>query len=348
MQIRQANVNFSQQQLLQQSTRQVTAVIEDGRLQPQSGPADAQRPAGTVTALAFNARSELRQQAILSVATVTGSGKLAEPDQLATSDYRLLLLKAMVETLTGKKIELAQIDTKTPESVSAATAVNRSPAGGQSQRTTVTLDLLQEYEYSEVTIAAALTDDKGNSLSISLSVVMERRYQQQTLGVLVEQGYIKDPLVINFAGDTLRLSEQRSGFDLDGDGSLEQIARFASDSAYIALDRNGDGIVNDGSELFGPRTGAGFAEFAVLDEDGNGFVDSGDSLFDQLVAFQPGMGIIGNLSTMGVQALFTGSVDSPFRITDSNNRSLADVRATGFYLDANNLPGSLQQIDLNV
>ena len=40
-------------------------------------------------------------------------------------------------------------------------------------------------------------------------------------------------------------------------------------SGYLALDKNGDGTINDGSELFGTRNGDGFADLAQYDEDGN-------------------------------------------------------------------------------
>ena len=40
-------------------------------------------------------------------------------------------------------------------------------------------------------------------------------------------------------------------------------------NAFLSLDKNSDGIINDGSELFGAASGNGFADLAKYDEDGN-------------------------------------------------------------------------------
>lgn len=50
----------------------------------------------------------------------------------------------------------------------------------------------------------------------------------------------------------------------------------------MALDVNYDGIINDGRELFGPRTGNGFLELAEFDIDGNNWIDENDPIFEKL------------------------------------------------------------------
>ena len=51
---------------------------------------------------------------------------------------------------------------------------------------------------------------------------------------------------------------------------------------FLALDKNGDGRMNDGSELFGTASGDGFKDLAAYDEDGNGWIDENDSIYSQL------------------------------------------------------------------
>jgi hypothetical protein len=56
-------------------------------------------------------------------------------------------------------------------------------------------------------------------------------------------------------------------------------------SGLLVIDKNLDGKVNDGSELFGPSTGDGFEKLARYDEDRNGWIDEGAqhaSLLDTL------------------------------------------------------------------
>lgn len=61
------------------------------------------------------------------------------------------------------------------------------------------------------------------------------------------------------------LTERDFAFDIDLDGHADQIAFVGTGSGFLALDRNGDGEINDGSELFGPESGDGFAELAAYD-----------------------------------------------------------------------------------
>ena len=68
------------------------------------------------------------------------------------------------------------------------------------------------------------------------------------------------PIVLDMAGDGYRLTSVRRGvtFDLDADGVPEQVAwtRAGSDEAFLALDRNRNGVIDSGAELFGNHTPA--------------------------------------------------------------------------------------------
>ena len=93
---------------------------------------------------------------------------------------------------------------------------------------------------------------------------------------------LQDPLVLDFGAPTAQLSDKTVEFDLDSDGKKEQMPMPSSSSAWLFLDRNRNGKADDGSELFGPKTGQGFTELATLDEDHNGWIDEGDTAFKDL------------------------------------------------------------------
>ena len=104
------------------------------------------------------------------------------------------------------------------------------------------------------------------------------------------------PIVVDVNGNGFALTDHDSGvrFDLDSDGTKEQRAwlNVNSDDAFLVLDRNGNGVVDNGTELFGnrspqpaPPTGQqanGFRALAVLDGNGDGKVDNNDSAFGDL------------------------------------------------------------------
>jgi hypothetical protein len=70
---------------------------------------------------------------------------------------------------------------------------------------------------------------------------------------------LQDPLVINFEGTAAELTERTYEFDLDSDGEADQIHFIGPNSGFLALDRDGSGTIDNGSELFGTSTGNGFA-----------------------------------------------------------------------------------------
>ena len=78
------------------------------------------------------------------------------------------------------------------------------------------------------------------------------------------------------------LTDQKFFFDIDADGKKDEISELAAGSGYLALDHNNDGKINDGSELFGPESGDGFADLAEYDDDGNGWIDENDAVWKKL------------------------------------------------------------------
>lgn len=107
------------------------------------------------------------------------------------------------------------------------------------------------------------------------------------------------PVVLDLDLDGFHLSgpDPAVHFDIDADGAPDRIAwtRAADDDAFLCLDRNRNGAIDDGTELFGwatpllsgQRARIGYRALADLDRtelggDGNGKIDAGDAAFHRL------------------------------------------------------------------
>ena len=93
--------------------------------------------------------------------------------------------------------------------------------------------------------------------------------------------------MLSLDGKIAGLTDARVNFDIDQDGKADSLPGLSEGSGFVALDRNGNGTIDDGGELFGARSGNGFGELATLDEDGNGVLDERDSQFSALQFWQP-------------------------------------------------------------
>jgi len=192
----------------------------------------------------------------------------------------------------------------------------------------------------------------GKEIHFDLQLSMARSYHQESdvslrLGDATRQR--KDPLVLNFAGTAAQLSYQRFKFDLDSDGTADSVNLLTPGSGFLTLDRNKDGRINNGSELFGTRSGDGFADLAAYDGDRNGWIDENDTIFSRLRVWMKtpsGEDQLFALAEKGVGAIYLGRVDTPFSIKDAENTLQGQVRATGLFLHEDGRVGSMQQLDL--
>lgn len=107
------------------------------------------------------------------------------------------------------------------------------------------------------------------------------------------------PVLIETGAGGYRLTDLEGGvhFDLDGDGEIEHVSWTVADTddAWLALDRNGNGAIDDGTELFGDATEQPFSEepngfeaLAVFDRpeaggDGDGQITAADAVYGDLL-----------------------------------------------------------------
>jgi len=215
-------------------------------------------------------------------------------------------------------------------------------------------DIHYEDEKMSFNSSGAVRTEDGREINFNLEMEMNRSFlseseQETILNVWQEEVNLTDPLVINFSGNAPELSDITFEFDLDSDGDMENISFLKPGSGFLAFDKNGDGKVNNGRELFGPGTGNGFNELSEFDEDGNMWIDENDAIYSKLSVWskgQNGKDVLISLKDADVGAIYLGNTATSFNLNTENNSIKGQIRSTGVFLHENGKVGSVQQIDL--
>ncbi|MBE5842000.1 MAG: hypothetical protein E7304_11425 [Butyrivibrio sp.] len=194
----------------------------------------------------------------------------------------------------------------------------------------------------------ALTED-GRTIDFNVEFSMSRRLCEYAGISVATAGHFLDPLVINVGSDVTSISDQSFYFDLDSDGQEEKISNLGAGSGFLALDKNGDGKINNGLELFGTKSGNGFKDLAMYDKDGNGWIDENDEVYEHLRVWlrdEGGTDRLLSLSEADVGAIYLGSAETEFTQYNSSFAVAGMLRASGMFLKESGGVGTLQQVDM--
>ena len=295
-----------------------------------------------------------------------------EPDPIDSADFslsdpeklKLTLIERMLELLTGKDFHFIL-----PEDLTKGAASGTAKGEDSRQAPTHTAALRAaaqpsfgaiyrkseswaETESMSFSAKGVVHTSDGRSIAIDVSLSLSRsfiaaNYQELRLGTAA-----KDPLVINLDAPSAALTQTKFSFDLDADGTADQISFVGAGSGFLALDKNGDGVANDGGEFFGTVSGDGFADLAAYGGDRNGWIDGNDPVFERLRIWsraEDGSFTLIALGQRGIGAIYLGSVasnDSPN--DETTNQNNGTIRRTGVFLRQDGTAGTVQHVDLSL
>ena len=235
--------------------------------------------------------------------------------------------------------------------------------------TTITAVHLEEECTSFSGMGTALTED-GRVIDFGLQFSMSRRLCEYAGISMSSAVSMIDPLVINVSSDVTHISDQSFYFDLDCDGTEDKISNLGAGSGFLALDKNGDGKIGDGSELFGTKSDNGFEDLRMYDSDGNGWIDENDDVYGQLRVWMrgaDGTDTLLSLQEADVGAIFLGNAETQFShyggfgglgglaaggLSDGLTGSPENfgvtgmTRSSGIFLKESGGVGTVQQVDL--
>lgn len=150
-------------------------------------------------------------------------------------------------------------------------------------------DFLDIIELSDEDIEEVMSEDDQDTID---EVIKEIHGESDDYDKAGKAQPPRDPLIIDLGetGIELRSLEHGVNFDLDNNGFAEKTAWICTEDGFLALDRNGNGSIDNGGELFGDqvilkdgsKSESGFEALAELDDNGDGIIDNKDSAFANL------------------------------------------------------------------
>ncbi len=270
------------------------------------------------------------------------------------ADIRLISLKYIFNLLFPSKRNIFDFLDETSVNTAGTTQVLSQTDAALTSNIRLVSYTQENYEWEQEntsfsTVGAVVTSD-GRELSFNINIGMSREFEQyykEELGIATFN--LCDPLVINMDTDVAELSDQTFYFDIDADGEMDEISQLGSKSGYLALDRNGDGIINDGSELFGAESGDGFKDLAQYDDDGNGWIDENDEIWSRLQIWtmdEEGNSKLYRLADKGVGAICLQNTLTDFTLKGDDGQTKGTIRSTGIFLYENGGAGTIQHVDV--
>ncbi len=279
---------------------------------------------------------------------------------LGDKDRSLIdVLQRMIEALTGKRFRFHSLDGAKFSCGSSADVPLITEGASNAPRVREGWGLIarsreyyRETESMSFSANGTVQTADGKSISFAVDVSMSREFAAANSFTLrAGEARLCDPLVINFDGPAAALSSTKFSFDLDADGKEDQISSLLGGSGFLALDKNGDGAINDGNELFGTKSGDGFADLSAYDSDGNMWIDENDPIYDKLriwVRDESGESRLLALGEKGVGAIYLGKVGTEYGYKNEANETQAQLRSTGVFLRENGTAGTIQHVDMAI
>lgn len=294
-------------------------------------------------------------QAARSCAQCESKGR----DELLDQDMELeiSLERLITELLSGKKVKVVRMDDVSRSPEAEVPAKKAAPDEPEQTSEGWGLDYFHETLYQEKEAVSFETRGiirtaDGKEVGFSLRLDMSREYVERNSIRIRAGDALKDPLIINFDGTAAQLTDRTFGFDIDSDGNDEALPILAGGKGYLAIDLDGDGMITNGSELFGPSTGNGFQELSAYDSDGNSWIDENDDAFSRLSVLSfdaEGNQVLRGIRERGVGAIYTQYSSTQFDLKDQASGDLRGrVRSSGVYLTESGGAGTIQQVDLKV
>ncbi|MCK9373309.1 MAG: hypothetical protein M0P91_08930 [Sulfuricurvum sp.] len=285
----------------------------------------------SVAAMHYNRSEESRESVrIQNTATRPAQSKESPFSEEETLDPKLRAIVNVLERLMGKKITVTSFRAEGNGSLQLSN--DGTPRVGWGMEAMSSYSLHEDQSLAMGFSGKVITEE-GKEMSFSLNLQFSREFNLTQSTTFRSGDALSDPLVISLDGSS-PIGTGKFAFDLIEGGGVENIPLLAGENGFLTLDKNRDGKVSGGSELFGPKSGNGFSELAQLDDDKNGWIDENDSQFKALKLWikTDETDRLVTLKEVGIGALSLQALKGEFDFKDSSNATQARLQNTSVAL----------------
>lgn len=269
-----------------------------------------------------------------------------ESDAFMLSDEdkrKIELLESFITWLTGKTFKFSHIGNREKDE-------NKVQRGGISSGISIyrSAEVYEKEAMSFESKGIVKTAD-GRSVDFQVNLNMSRETYMKHEEML-EMSVFHDPLVLNFDGKGIGFGDKKIKIDLDLDGEVDEFNFLSRGSGFLALDRNNNGKIDSGLELFGPKTNNGFDELRAYDSDGNSWIDENDDIFNSLKIWtvdEDGEEVLIGLKEAGVGAIYLTDVASQYTLKHGDE-DMAKIAGSSIYLKENGEVNVIHEVDIKI
>ena len=280
----------------------------------------------------------------INTKTIKSNVKAVDTDSslMDENELKTLIIKLLVEKLTGKKIKTLSLKDFQEKLHTLDSNIEQPQFAAEIEYEKL------NYQKESVNFKAngkIITKD-GRQIQFDITFSLNKEILDYTyLNIKAGSKALIDPLVINLNGNLENpLSDTKFSFDLDVDGNKENIPLLSAGYGFLVFDKNGNNIVDNGSELFGTKTGNGFGELKGYDDNKDGWITEDDKIFDKLKVWlkTPSKDSLISLKDLNIGAIYLNNVDTPLTLQEGF------LRNSSIYIKENGKAGIISKIDFAV
>lgn len=289
--------------------------------------------------------------------SATGAEEPTDDDQIFNAFQTVGMVKRILAQLSSHTADwldkplVSEFNAKNADTLSFSaqwSAQSMWLSASQSQQSDTAQWLVNEewelgYQAVQASFSGQLTLDNGQNISFALDFSMQVSWARYSYS----EQRVQDPLLVSLSGKPVQLTDSSSEFDLFNNGNKVKLPQLSAQQYYLAYDRDNNQQISDGSELFGPTSGHGFAELAQFDSNNSGFIDPSDDIWQQLYLWRPEQNLL-TMQQAELGAISLGSVVTQMPLFNSQFELAGQLQRSGLAFQRDGTPALVQQIDLVV